>query len=250
MTITDVAYMEARSIQSGTVPVEDRDVYLLDLGGLDLNISNVNDTKIYFEAVNLPTDWLTAANTYRELLRSIASMMQLAQKYQEYSAQYVWDTNQGAVTYTMNSLTDAGQDFTDWQTTVAPSVYRVVMEYQRTEGTGIAAGFFGTATGGTTVAVYRDEEMTVDGWNGMAPDAGAVNAYAIGYVRGEALYQSLTMDTRYRDFTDHQQTCFSQTVAYFGADPGIIKPNSTMRQMFKAASDYFTRPFSMGPIEF
>lgn len=35
----------------------------------------------FFEAVNIPTDWLTPSTTYRELLRQTAGMMQFNQRY-------------------------------------------------------------------------------------------------------------------------------------------------------------------------
>lgn len=35
----------------------------------------------FFEDLNLPTDWLTPATTYRELLRQVAGMMQFNQRY-------------------------------------------------------------------------------------------------------------------------------------------------------------------------
>ncbi len=35
----------------------------------------------FFEAIYLPTDWLTPATTYRELLRQVAGMMQFNQRY-------------------------------------------------------------------------------------------------------------------------------------------------------------------------
>jgi len=61
------------------------DVYAfpLDLDG------PVNDLAIdaFFEAINIPTDWLTPATTYRELMRQLAGMFQFNQRYAGISRQ-------------------------------------------------------------------------------------------------------------------------------------------------------------------
>jgi len=41
----------------------------------------------FFEAINIPTDWLTPATTYRELLRQTAGMFQFNQRYSGIAAQ-------------------------------------------------------------------------------------------------------------------------------------------------------------------
>jgi hypothetical protein len=45
--------------------------------------SPVSDARVstFFEAIRLPTDWLTPSTTYRELLRQVAGMMQFNQRY-------------------------------------------------------------------------------------------------------------------------------------------------------------------------
>jgi hypothetical protein len=40
-----------------------------------------NTVNVFFEAIKLPTDWLTPSTTYRELLRQVAGMMQFNQRY-------------------------------------------------------------------------------------------------------------------------------------------------------------------------
>lgn len=47
---------------------------------LDAPVADPN-IDIFFEAINIPTDWLTPATTYRELLRNTAGMFQFNQRY-------------------------------------------------------------------------------------------------------------------------------------------------------------------------
>jgi len=48
----------------------------------NLDTPVVSDTvDIFFEGINLPTDWLTPSTTYRELLRQTAGMFQFNQRY-------------------------------------------------------------------------------------------------------------------------------------------------------------------------
>lgn len=55
------------------------DVYAFP-DNLDAPVTDPNiDT--FFEGINLPTDWLTPATTYRELLRNTAGMFQFNQRY-------------------------------------------------------------------------------------------------------------------------------------------------------------------------
>lgn len=46
----------------------------------------------FFEALNIPTDWLTPANTYRELLHQLAGMFQFNQRYSGISGGSLFDT--------------------------------------------------------------------------------------------------------------------------------------------------------------
>jgi len=46
-----------------------------------LPASNVPVTRAFFDAAGVPGDWLTPANTYRELVRQFAAMFQFSQRY-------------------------------------------------------------------------------------------------------------------------------------------------------------------------
>jgi len=47
---------------------------------LDTAVSDPN-IDVFFEGINIPTDWLTPSTTYRELLRQLAGMFQFNQRY-------------------------------------------------------------------------------------------------------------------------------------------------------------------------
>ena len=47
----------------------------------DLDLSVDQDIQPFFEAIHLPTDWLTPATSYLELLRQTAGMFQFNQRY-------------------------------------------------------------------------------------------------------------------------------------------------------------------------
>ena len=44
-------------------------------------ISDRTAINTFFEAINIPTDWLTASNTYLEFLRQMAGLFQFNQRY-------------------------------------------------------------------------------------------------------------------------------------------------------------------------
>ena len=48
---------------------------------IDAPISDRATIDNYFEGINIPTDWLTPANTYRQFLRKVAGLLQLNQRY-------------------------------------------------------------------------------------------------------------------------------------------------------------------------
>lgn len=126
---------------------------------LDQQIDSGDNLDVFFEAINIPTDWLTAANTYHEFLRQAAAMFQFAQAYH-----------------------------------------------------GIAASETG---------------------------------------EHHHLFDTVTLDDRYRDMTVLQQRWFDATVAHFGYDPEIINPNRTFRQLLKLVGDAWgNRPFYMGGVAF
>jgi len=56
------------------------DVYPIPFN-LDTSISDVQGTRDYFEAFYVPAQWLTPANSYRELMRQTAGMFQFCQRY-------------------------------------------------------------------------------------------------------------------------------------------------------------------------
>jgi len=55
------------------------DVYVFP-ENLDAPVADPN-VDIFFEAINIPTNWLTPSTTYRELLRNTAGMFQFNQRY-------------------------------------------------------------------------------------------------------------------------------------------------------------------------
>jgi hypothetical protein len=55
------------------------DVYAFP-DNLDQPVADPN-IDVFFEAIDIPTDWLTPATTYRELLRQTAGLMQFNQRY-------------------------------------------------------------------------------------------------------------------------------------------------------------------------
>ena len=56
------------------------DVYVWP-DNLDQSINPQDAVKTFLEGINVPTDWTTAATTYRQLLRSLAGMFQFMQRY-------------------------------------------------------------------------------------------------------------------------------------------------------------------------
>lgn len=62
------------------------DVYSFPLN-LDLAITPTDNLKSFFEVIKVPTDWLTAATTYRQFLRMMAALFQFAQRYHGISGQ-------------------------------------------------------------------------------------------------------------------------------------------------------------------
>jgi hypothetical protein len=74
------------------------DVYVFP-DNLDQPISDQN-IDVFFEGINIPTDWLTPSTTYRELLRNTAGLFQVNQAYGAVAA---------AATGTQNSIFDNGR---------------------------------------------------------------------------------------------------------------------------------------------
>lgn len=92
-----------------------------------------------------------------------------------YSNLEIMDTNQGALTYRIAPLrfSDAGQDFSAWQTLAGNAVYRI--QVANTDGT-TSWAYLGAASTvinpNDTIAVYQDVAMTTPGWNDQDPIAG------------------------------------------------------------------------------
>lgn len=123
---------------------------------LDANIeqADMEALRARFEGFNVPSDWLTAANTYREMLHSTHGVFDFAKRY-------------------------------------------------------------------TLIAAEA------------------------GY-RLQFLFDTVDLDTRYRDFPALTQEWFEATIASYGYDPAdVIKANSTMRQMLKQAGDLIASPLQI-----
>jgi hypothetical protein len=57
------------------------DVYAISPADLDSAIQGVQEARDFFEAMQIPAQWLTPSNTYRELLRQLAGVFQFSQRY-------------------------------------------------------------------------------------------------------------------------------------------------------------------------
>ena len=68
------------STADDTMLVSKSDVYAFPLV-LDQSIAPQDNLDDFFEAIGIPTDWLTPANTYIEFLRQTAAMFQFHQRY-------------------------------------------------------------------------------------------------------------------------------------------------------------------------
>lgn len=77
---TDNALLVAKDITQ-----EDHDALILNADVFlfpdDLDGPVDQDIQEFFEAVHLPTDWLTPSTSWRELLRQVAGMMKFNQRY-------------------------------------------------------------------------------------------------------------------------------------------------------------------------
>lgn len=59
------------------------DVYVYPLlDQLDDSIAPTDDIDTFYEAINIPTDWMTPANTYREFLRQTMGMFTFHNRYE------------------------------------------------------------------------------------------------------------------------------------------------------------------------
>lgn len=95
-----------------------------------------------------------------------------------------FDTEQGALTYAATTFTDAGQDFSDWDTT-APGTAQYSIWVTNDDNT-LTWAYIGDLNGGNTaIDIYTDQGLTVAGWNGTDPIAGGQTPVSY-YVRGGA----------------------------------------------------------------
>jgi hypothetical protein len=77
----------------------------------------------------------------------------------------ILDSNQGALSYTdeggAETFTDAGQDFTDWETTSGDAQYEITVT---NEDDTVSWGFLGASVSATEIRVYKDFALTTPGW--------------------------------------------------------------------------------------
>jgi len=133
------------------------DVYVFP-DNLDTAVSDPT-IDAFFEGMYLPTDWLTPATTYRELLRQVGGMMQFNQRYG-----------------------------------------------------GIYAERYG-------------------GWH--------------------SIFDTATLQTRLNQMTAQEREVFLAAVQSFGYDPALVPLNARLRQLVKAAGDYWAgKTFIIGGVEF
>jgi len=85
-SMMDYGFVDSALLLAKDITQVDHDALILNADvyafpdNLDTPVSDPNiDT--FFEAIYLPTDWLTPSTTYRELLRQVAGMMQFNQRY-------------------------------------------------------------------------------------------------------------------------------------------------------------------------
>lgn len=105
------------------------------------------------------------------------------------------DTEQGALSYTTeggeDTLTDAGQDFSEWETAAGDAAYRV--RVTNADGTE-AWGFLGATVSDTEIYVYQDVELATHGWlgeyDGKTPDSYAVSDVTLAGSRQETAWVS------------------------------------------------------------
>lgn len=131
------------------------DVYVFPVN-VDTPVSAQDPLRTIFETFNIPTDWLTPSNTYRQFIQQTNGIFEFAGRYQ-----------------------------------------------------------------------------VIAGQNGAPPGTGY-------------LFDTITLSTRYNQFSPQVKTWFDLTLISFGYDPSIIQPNRTVRQMLKAASDIIKTPLTIG----
>ena len=85
-SMMDYGFVSSALLLAKDITQADHDALVLNADvyafpdNLDQPVSDPN-IDAFFEAIYLPTDWLTPSTTYRELLRQVAGMMQFNQRY-------------------------------------------------------------------------------------------------------------------------------------------------------------------------
>lgn len=90
------------------------------------------------------------------------------------------DSQQGSLTYAATTFTDAGQDWTDWETTSGDAQYSIWIT--NSDGT-LTWAYLGAKVSATQINVYTDQARASGGWNGAGRTDKAAAAY---YVRGSS----------------------------------------------------------------
>lgn len=86
VALMDYGFMPYALVLAKNITQVDHDALILNADVFDFpdNLDGpVNDPDVdtFFEGINLPTDWLTPATSWRELLRQTAGMFQFNQRY-------------------------------------------------------------------------------------------------------------------------------------------------------------------------
>ena len=210
----------------------------------------------FFEGIHLPTDWMTPATTWRELMRQTAGMFQFNQRYGGLSVTYPLDMNQGTLALSESpfSITDIGQDFVQWANSNWMITVQVTLDMGGGETRpGYIRGWIANAIGGAQVEVYKDRLLLEQGWVGeyYPEQILSVDSYFIASGYPRSIFDTATLDTRLRQMTAQEQAWFLATVESFGFDPALVSTNSRLRQLVKAAGNYWVgRTFYLGGIAF
>lgn len=90
----------------------------------------------------------------------------------------IYDTNQGILAYQVSGteLSDSGQSFTAWATTVGQAIYRV--EITNTDDTE-CRGYLGATTSSTQIKVYKNRQLSTAGFTGANPSGKTPASYRI-----------------------------------------------------------------------
>ena len=133
-----------------------------------------------------------------------------------YSNLAIEDTDQGVMTYRIAPLrfSDAGQDFSAWETLVGNAMYRIQVANTDNSTSWAYLGASSTVTNpNDTIAVYQDVGLTTPGWNDADP-IGPPALTALSYQVIEIQFEGVRYATSWAINTD--------SVDAFGAVQYII----------------------------